>query len=58
METAIKNKVLKEDLIRKSLEIFSSNMTDEERKQFLTLDIKTREKILYKKMGQGIIRNK
>jgi diketogulonate reductase-like aldo/keto reductase len=50
----VKNQGIKEDLIKRSLDIFSGTLSEEERKKILSLDRKTREKYLYKAMTEGL----
>ncbi len=47
------NQEIKAELIKRSLDIFSGILSEEDRKKLLTLDRKTMEKYLYRAMAEG-----
>ena len=51
-----KFKIIKEDLIKRSLDIFNSGLTEEQRKKLLMIDRKALEKYMVKRAVKGINR--
>jgi hypothetical protein len=49
----LKNMSMKEELIKRSLDVFTRSLSEEERKNLLKLDRKDMEKYLYRALAEG-----